>query len=256
MFQLPFHLVFLYLLFHLPAVFWTFLNLVQLGTNENLSFDSLIFSYLLILFPLIAFIGPFSMGAGNVSRLWARDEHSFVWAHFFSGVKENWKQGLLFGVINGLMPLAAWLSFRFYSGMVSQSALYYLPLAVTVGAYLIWNLCAPVLPAMLTGYELPFFTALKNALLMTIAELPRSFGTLIATLIIPILMTLAFFFLPAALNYLVPIAFVFYAVIGLSLNKLIAASHANMVCEKYLNTQIDGAMVNIGLRSASKNKLD
>lgn len=245
----------LYLAFWLPALFWSFLNLLQLGA-EGIPLQSIVFSWLLILFPLIAFTGPFNMGISYVMRNWARDEHSFVWSHFWEGVKSNWKQGLIFGLINGLMPLIAYLGVSFYSQMMSASMLFYLPLAIILGMFALWNLCALVLPTMLVSYELTFPQSLKNALLMTLAELPKSVGMLLATLAFPLLIFLAFLFFPTAINILAPAAFLFYSLIGLSLNKLISASHANMLCEKYLNTKIDGARTNIGLRSVSKTKLE
>ena len=246
----------LYLVFWLPALFWSFLNLIQLGTDGGPSADSIAYSWLLILFPLVAVTGPFNMGASYVMRSWARDEHAFVWMHFRAGVKANWKQGLLFGLINGLMPLLAFLCIDFYGNMLDQSAMFHLPLAVVLAAYLIWNLCALILPTIIVSYELRFFTALKNAFLMSLASLPKSAGALTATLAMPLLLFIAFLFFPTALNWLAPVALLFYALFGLSLNKLIAASHANMLCETYLNTRIDGAKVGIGLQSVSETKLD
>ena len=89
-----------------------------------------------------------------------------------------------------------------------------------------------------------------------VAALPRAFGALIATHALPLILVLAFLFVPGWLNWLTPIVLLFFGLFGLSFNKLIAASYANALCEKYLNTKIDGARVGIGLRSASETKLD
>lgn len=245
----------LYLFFWIPAIFWTFLNFIQLGA-EGFSLSSLLYSWLLILFPLAAVTGPFNMGASYVMRNWARDEHSFVWMHFWAGVKANWKQGLLFGLINGAVPLLAFLCLSFYSGLTADSMLFYLPLALVLAAALLWYMCALILPTMLVSYELRFTDALRNALLMILATLPRSFAILLASLAGLLLLTVAFLFFPATLSYLAPAVLLFYGIFGLSFNKLIAASYANMLCEKYLNTKIDGAKVDIGLQSASETKLD
>lgn len=246
----------LYFIFWIPALFWSFLNLLQLGISESLTMSSLLYSWLIVLFPLIALTGPFNMGISHVMRAWARDEHSFVWSDFWAGVKANWKQGLLFGLLNGFMPLIAWLCLNFYSQMLAHSVMFYLPLAAVFAAYILWNMCALILPTILLSYELRFFTALKNAFLMSLATLPKTFGALLATLSMPVILLIAFLFFPSALSWLSGVAVLFYLLFGLSLNKLIAASYANMLCEKYLNTRIDGARVNIGLRTVTETKIE
>ena len=245
----------LYLLFWIPALFWTFLNLIQLAAEDAPALYSLGFTWLTLMLPLIALTGPFNMGVSYVMGHWARDEHSFAWMDFRHGVRSNWKSGLIFGIINGLMPLLAFLCLSFYGGMLSRSPMYYLPLAVVLAAYVLWNMCALILPTLLTGYELRFFSALKNSFLMSLASLPASFGALLLTLLMPIVLLAAFLFFPNALGVLSAAALLYYALFGLSMNKLIAASHANALCEKYLNTKIHGARVNIGLRSVSETDL-
>ena len=245
----------LYLLFWLPALFWSFLNLIQINFSSAASLYSVGFSWLLVMFPLIALTGPFNMGISSVMRRWARDEHSFAWMDFWAGVKANWKDGLIFGLLNGFMPLLAYLCLGFYAQLLSVSPLFYLAAAVIICVYLLWNMCAMILPTIIAGYELRFFAALKNAVLMSLASLPRTFGMLLLTLVPLIALIAVPMLIPASLSWLSAAVLLYYALFGLSLNKLIAASHANMLCEIYLNTKIHGAKVNIGLRSVSETDL-
>lgn len=246
---------FLYLLIWIPAIIWTFMNLIlfyQIDVSDMPVFlqkaSSVLSSYLLVLFPLIAITGPFNMGVSFVMRNWARDEHSFVLADFKSALKENWKQGLIYSGISGAVPMLVYVGLRFYLGMASASPVFYLPLAVILISAMLWHLVSPLLPTMIVTYNLGFFDHLRNALLMTMAALPVSIGMRLATLIIPILLLIILMLFPAALGWALGIALVLYAVFMLSFNKLICASHANALCEKYLNTKIKGARTNIGLR--------
>lgn len=246
---------FLYLLIWIPAIIWTFMNLVlfyQIDAGDMQVFlqqaGSVLTTYLLVLFPLIVITGPFNMGVSFVMRNWARDEHSFVLADFRSALKENWKQGLIFSAIGGAVPLLVYVGLRFYLGMAASSPLFYLPLAVILISAALWYLASPLLPTMIVTYEQGFFDHLRNALLMTMAALPAAIGVRLATLIIPILLLAILMLFPAALGWAMGIALVLYAVFILSFNKLICASHANALCEKYLNTKIEGARTNIGLR--------
>lgn len=242
----------LYLLIWIPAIFWTFLNLVQLYQMDAAELaqgaGSLMTAWLLVMFPLTAITGPFNMGISCVLRSWARDEHSFVVADFAAGMKANWKQGLIFGAISGAMPLLGWICLRFYLAMAAGNPLFYLPLAVTLIVGLIWFLSAQILPSMLVSYEQGFVSQLRNAVLMTLAALPRAIGIRLATLALPLAALIALLVFPAAFGWVTGAAVVLYLIIMPAFNKLITASFANALCEKYLNPQIDGARVNIGLR--------
>lgn len=240
---------FLYLLIWLPAVVWSFINILQLQIQPPETLGSLLFTYLLLLVPMIFITGPFRIGISYVMRNWARDEHAFPFLHFKTGMKENWKQSLLISLVDGLLPLVVYVCVYFYAGMAKDSVVFYLPIAIVLIAALVWVLSAQLLPTLIVTYRLSFLQALRNAVLMTLAALPRAILIKLATLALPILTGLMMFFFPAALNYVLPISIVLYAVFMLSLNKLITASYANMLCEKYLNTKIEGAPVDIGLRA-------
>lgn len=249
---------FLYLLCWIPTALWSFLNLVQLtAIAEGLSdatLGDLLFSYLLVLFPLIAITGPFTMGVSRVMRNWARDEHADTFGDFLAGVKENWKQGLLYSLICGALPLLVFICVNFYTGMLQASPLFYLPLAVTLIVALLWSLSAQLMPALIVSYRLRFTGVVRNAVLMTLAALPKAIGVKLITLAIPAILLLLMQFVPAAMRWAVPAALVLYAIFYLSFNRLILASYSNACCEKYLNAKIEGAGVNIGLRDENGDK--
>ncbi|MDY5219735.1 MAG: hypothetical protein ACI4O8_09915 [Aristaeellaceae bacterium] len=243
---------FLYLLCWIPAILWSYLNLVQLSAIaagiSDANLGDLIYSYLLVLFPLSAITGPFTMGISRVLRNWARDEHAYAAGDYFAGAKENWRQGLLYGLINGALPLLVCICWNFYTGMAGGSPLFYLPLAIALIAGLLWILSAQLMPTLIVTYRLRFTGVVRNAVLMTLAALPKAIAVKLATLAIPVVLLLLMQFAPAALRWAVPAALVLYAIFYLSFNRLITASYANACCEKYLNPKIEGAGVDIGLR--------
>lgn len=248
----------IYLLCWLPAAAWSYLNLVQLSAIaagvSDASLASLAFTYLLILCPLIALTGPFTMGAARVMRNWARDEHSYTFSDYWEGVRKNWRQGLLYGLICGALPLLLCICAAFYLNLAEGSALFYLPLAVTLAAALMWSLSSQLMPALIVGYRLGFGGVVRNAALMTLAALPRAIAIKLATRLVPGALLILLLLAPAALRWAVPAALVLYAVFLLSFNALIAASYANALCEKYLNPRIEGAGVDIGLRPKEEIK--
>lgn len=242
----------LYLVIWLPAIVWTFMNVVQLpgvlSGDLDWGLESLLFSYLLLLFPLVAITGPFKAGVSYVMRNWARDEHAFPFLDFKQAIKANWKQALLAGIIEGAMPVVAYICVVFYSGMAGGSFVFYLPIAVVLVAALLWSLSAQLIPTLMVTYRLRFPQLVKNAMILTLITLPRAVGVKLATLALPLLGLLAGLLFPAVMSWLGSILLALYAIFMLSFNKLIVASYANAVCEKYLNTKIEGAQVNIGLR--------
>lgn len=248
----------LYLVFWLPAIFWTFLNLLQLNQMAAMApehfgafLDSLTYTYLIILAPLIALTGPFNAGVSYVLRNWARDEHSFAFGDFKSAVRANWKQGLLYGALSGLVPLVSYIAMRFYSALAAQTFLAYLPMAVTLIAAVIWLVSSPIVPTLIISYRQGFGGILRNSILMSLAALPRAVGLRLLTLSLPLLLGICLLVFPAALNWLGPVALALYAVFLVAFHKLIWASHANALCEKYLNSQIEGAPTGVGLRPGS-----
>ena len=239
---------FLYLLIWIPAVTWTLMNILQLQVQPAELHSSLALTYLLLLCPMIFITGPFRIGVSYVMRNWARDEHAFAFLHFKAGMKANWKQALLLSLIDGLLPLVVYVCVYFYSGMAKDSVLFYLPISLVLIAAALWVLSAQLLPTLIVTYALSFPQAVRNAFLMTMATLPKAILIKLATLALPVLSILMMLVFPAALNYVLPIVIVLYAIFMLSFNKLVTASYANMLCEKYLNPRIDGAQVDIGLR--------
>ena len=243
------------LLFWLPAIAWTSLNVLQAGSILTLpaeqipaSLQQIVYTWLLILFPLIAITGPFNVGMSDVFHRWARDEHCYPFAAFRSGLKANWKQGLLFGIVDGLVPLLVYLAARFYWELTAQSKIFLLPVVLALVMMVLWLMAAPLMPQLIVSYELRLGGVVKNAFLMTIVSLPRSIAIRLVTLAVPILFVLGMYFFPSTMGVLFFFGSLLYVAFLLSFNKLIWASYANALGEKYLNTQIPGARTNIGLR--------
>ena len=128
-----------------------------------------------------------------------------------------------------------------------------LPLAITLIAALLWSLISMILPMMIVTYSQSFFCHVRNALLMTIAALPRALLIRLATWTLPLVsILLSSTFMG---GFPIALAAILYMVFMLAFNKLIHVSFANALCEKYLNPKIHGAATGIGLhpRKEAKN---
>ena len=241
----------LYMVFWLPAFFWTVLNLTLLFSADAEALadaSGLMMTYLLILAPCIAITGPFTAGATFVERNWARDEHSFVISDFFDAVKANWKQALPVSIISGLMPLLVYVGWIFYGQLGVDSVFFMIPLCLLFLVAILWKLSEMVIYTMMVTYDLSLRNLLRNALLVTLAKLPLAVGIKLLTWVVPAICIAIMLLAPNSMMIVFMILMLLYLLYLPAFNRLIIASYANALCEKYLNTKIEGAPTNIGLR--------
>ena len=213
----------------------------------NAYVDGTISSMLLWLIPCLAITGPFTAGLSYVTRNWARDEHAFIWTDFKDALKANWKQSLILSAITSILPAAVYVGWRFYGQMTNQSMIMIVPQVLVVLVAVIWALSITYMHPLVVSYELKTKDVIRNGLLLGVARLPMSVGIRLLHCV-PGLIGLAIAFLWDPM-YGMLFLFGWYFLIGFSLSRFITASYTNAVFDKYINSQIEGAKVNRGLRS-------
>ena len=245
----------LYMVTWIPAIAWTFINVLALynllNAEAGVSADDIIGlmnTWLMVMIPCIAITGPFNAGVTYVLRNWARDEHSFVLSDFKDAVKANWKQALVISLIDGVMPFLVVTCWRFYSGMLSRSMIFILPAALTLLMGVTWTLASMLAYPMLITYELKTLDVIRNSVLMTVAKLPFALLIKLATLIVPALAYGLMALIPNIQMQVLMVVVLLYLTFMVAFNKLITVSYANWLFETYLNPRIEGARTNIGLR--------
>ena len=254
---------FLQVIFWIPFLLWTYVNMAAVQTIDAQTMlaeeagaqqlVSTIASYLVMwligLIPCLAITGPSSAGAAYVMRNWARDQHAFLLSDFKDAFKSNWKQALGVSVITALVPALAYTAMAYYGGMATRSPIMLLPLIVVFSATLMWTLMLPLLYPMMVGYELRFGAMLKNAFLMSSARLPQMLLVRLVTFV-PVGALLMGLYMGSALTIL--IVSLYYLLFGFAFSRLLYASVANGVFDRFLNPHIEGAVVGQGLRPQSE----
>ena len=250
---------FLQLVFWLPFLIWTYINMVAIqtidaqallemenGTQQLMStMGSYLMMWLIGLIPCTAITGPSSAGAAYVMRNWARDQHAFLFSDFKDAFKSNWKQALPVSIITALVPVLAYTAVMYYGTLASSNTVMLLPLVLVLSATLMWVLMLPLLYPMMIGYELRFSALLRNALFMAVARLPQM---LMARLITFIPIALLFMGIYIGNGVLILVMSLYYMLFGFAFSRLMYASVANSVFDKFLNPHIEGAPVGMGLR--------
>lgn len=245
----------IYSLAWLPAIIWSSIVLLKLfallnggAALDTAQMQSIGMGYALIMMPLVTVTGPFHMAASYVMRNWARDEHADLTLDYRYAWKKNWKQGLMYSFSNGVLIPVMFFYLSVLSVKAQTNALFYLPIAVLIFMLLFWQLCCMIIPTMCVTYKLSYRQIVRNAIIISCAQLFRAIGVWLITMIVPIIAVAICCLEDLAALWAFPCVTVFNAVFGFGLRRLICASYANMVCEKYINSKIEGAPTNIGLR--------
>ena len=253
----------LQLVFWLPFLIWTYINFVAIQSidaqtllaaeNGAQQYKSMLMSYVMMwligIVPCIAITGPSSAGAAYVTRNWARDQHAFMFSDFKDAFKSNWKQALPVSLLTSVVPVLAFTAISYYSNAASENMLLMMPMIVVISATMMWTLMLPLLYPMMVGYELRLKDIIKNAFIMSAARFPRMVLARLITLI-PIAVLFAGLFVG---NGIVVLVIVFYYLLfGFAFSRLVYASFANGIFDRYLNPHIEGAEVRAGLRPLSE----
>ena len=169
-------------------------------------------------------------------------------------MKENWKQGLVISLITGLLPLVVYVCWNFYSAMSAENPVMVLPQVLIAMVGLMWMLSVTYFYPLMVSYKLKMRELLRNGLLLAVARLPFSFGVRLLHMVpTAIALLCAFFFNPV---WSVLGLFLYYLVFGFSLSRFITASYTNAVFDRFINSRIEGAVINRGLSQETDDEDD
>lgn len=223
----------LYSLFWIPAFAVVYMNLMAVAQSSEFlqasgNLQSFFLSMLILLVPCLIIAGPATAGTTYVIRNWARDEHAWVWSDFKDAWKQNWKESLLVMLINGLALIIFYVNIIFYTVQAHRSPLFLVLRYFILIIGIIYAMMNMFIFPMLVTYKLKIREIYKNALIFTMAELPRAF----------VIFLLAFLLFGVVFYYSIPFIIPFF-VVGLTLPMFITISFANWVFNKYLNKKVE-----------------
>lgn len=210
---------------------------------------------LLLLIPCITITGPFTAGLSYVTRNWARDEHAFAFSDFMDAVKANWKPSLVISFITSLMPVVIYLCWTYYGQLANQNAFMVLPQTITVMIGLIWSLAVTYTYPMIVTYRMRLRDVLRNSFLLAIGRLPMSVGIRLLHCV-PLLLAALIAFITVHTPWVILGLAGYYMLAGFGLSRFVTASYVNGVFDKYINSRIEGAVVDRGLNTEPEDDED
>ena len=199
------------------------------------------------LIPCILITGPVEAGIAYITRNWARDEHAFVWSDFKDAVKSNWKQGLGVSAISSVLPIVIYIGWNFYSAYSAKNVFFMVPQMLMLLIGIVWLLGLTYMYRMMVSYKVKFRELVRNSLILGVARLPQTVAVNLLHLVPVVIVALLLFFTGIG-YYALLIVVIYYVVLGITLARFINASLANAVFDRFINSHIEGAKVNRGLR--------
>ena len=224
-------------------------GITDMETMSKASFDIMrieLNKMFLLLIPCILITGPVQAGLAYVTRNWSRDEHAFIWSDFKDAVKENWKQALGVSAITSVLPIILYVGYQFYGQQAQTNVIFMVPQMLLVMICVVWALSLVFMYPMLVTYKVSFGQLIKNSMVIAIARLPQTVGIRLLMLVPTLIAGVVFFFTGSLIALLVLGAY--YILFGFAFFRFVCASYTNGVFDKYLNSRIEGAKVNQGLR--------
>lgn len=228
----------IFAVFWAPFLYVSIMFFVQLET----AIESFGIMLVVTLAVALQFAGPVWSGMVYVIRTWADDEHAEMWSDLWLGVKKNWKSAVILNLINGLVMILFVMDVMFYfSGGFGAMA----GVGILAGAMgwlmvlccLVWLMMNMIMMPMAVRYDLKLRQVIKNALLLSIAELPRTLG--IFLLSGGIFFGCLFLFVWAP--FVSPLLMLPFVVVAMSLSLMISCSYANFLFDKYMRPDNQGA---------------
>ena len=131
--------------------------------------------------------------------------------------KQNWKESLLIMLINGLVLFVFYINMNFYAVQAQKGLIYIVLRYIVIMIGIIYCMMNMFIFPMLVTYKLKLRQIFKNALIFTMAELPRTFAIFV----------LAFLLFGIVFYYSIPFIIPFF-IIGLTFPMFIAISYVKL----------------------------
>ena len=126
--------------------------------------------------------GVVNAGTAYVLRNLVSGEPVFVWSDFLHGVKNNYKQALPFGILDGLISVL--LCYNIYSMLTGTSEFFASMLFwANVAILLVWFFMRYYIYLQMVTFRLTVFKIIKNALIFSLVGVKRNLLALLGILL-------------------------------------------------------------------------
>ncbi len=154
---------------------------------EGLQSDSLAPTALTLVFYCLGALalftfGPVNAGCAYILRNLVSGEPVFTWTDFWYAVRRNWKQSLIFGIIDAVIN--AVLIFNIFTYVTSDNFLYSMMFWSNVIIFLLYFFMRYYVYVQMVTFKLSIFKIIKNSMIFALVGLKRNVVALLGIVIL------------------------------------------------------------------------
>ena len=162
---------------------------------------------------LVLTLGLQSVGSFYVLRGLVRGEAVFVFSDYFYGIKRNFKQGFLFGLIDSILIIVLTIDLAYYSQTVGTfwlDMMFWILTAITI----LYVIMRPYIYLMLITFNMSLRKMFKNALIFSALGIKRNLlASLGIVLLVALHTILIIAFMPQGIiTVILPLVYLFAAI--------------------------------------------
>ncbi|MFI3326049.1 MAG: hypothetical protein R3Y35_07725 [Clostridia bacterium] len=128
-------------------------------------------------------LSPFWGGVMVVARRLAKEEYCFIWSEYWKGVKENWKQFFVNGIVLYIIYVLASFSLIYYNTMVYENLLFFVPMGLIICMILSALFTQYYVGVLIVSMELKLKQIYKNAFIFSVLGWKKNLICSVALLI-------------------------------------------------------------------------
>lgn len=190
----------LFFIFCLPP----YISLFLMSVMKNYNVLLVLLIALFVVFAI--FIGPAMAGLTKVTRLFVIQKHTFVARDFFRGVRENFKNGVIVGILDTVIALSVYSGLKIYPYLVGlyDTKLFYIPMIITLSVGYVVFLMNFYIFLMMTATDLTLKNLLKNSFALAFAALKQNLISTFFVIVFVLFMFILFLYMPPLMLIVIP----------------------------------------------------
>ena len=175
----------IYVLFCIPMVAAVFALYLIASNSTDFTTQPWFIPAAILSFVLAAVtFGPATAGATYVLRNFAREEHAYIWYHFWKAFKSNFRQASVMGVIDILVSCIAAYVIMFYAMSMGEGNSFVILLILSVIFLIIFTVMNYYVYLLMVTIELPFTHLIKNSFILSVLGIKYNVVVFIFTFIV------------------------------------------------------------------------
>lgn len=181
------------------------------GRTSTVYIDTALSKVFLVLsFLILVTFGLVNVGCTKLIRSMVREEPVFFWSDFWSAVKSNWRQGLIFGAIDAVICVLLVFDIIWFNANATAGPMMGIFLAFSWGMLVLYGMMRMYIYLMMVTFELSIGKLVKNSVFFAILGFKRNILALIG-IVVSVLLTYALFLVFLPVGIVIPFIILFSA---------------------------------------------